>query len=686
MPNINEIERFIDAGDVDNFHRVMTLGYPFGNHPVSQMNYRCGSIIHNIYFSRDINQQTKRRMLQIVLDQRDRHGDVIVNVNWVHVNAGSAITVAADHGDADTVQQLLDARQGDGSPAVNLQAAGRHGHFWSPLTRALAKNKTAVVALFLDAREADGRPVFNFNDLLNALRGTHNNGIQDGYVFDNNATRYLFQYLRVRENIALHGGPEIEEVDRLLGQIVFGGRGFGDHEEHHELDILRVAPIRQVRPDQDFIPIARAAAAPREDEDRPFVEQGQNTHNTEVTVSINSSVIRLMTRYNVTSINTGATIEDIRRFIRDSNFEQEIKTHASTCLDSICCSTFNRVGSNLTLLQILVLTWTAASDRNAFVEGARGPLSDVDINDRRRILIRNLHAANTAYRYTENGRIVTRSACETGIYNKIVETLDAIHPDVTLITGRENVPAIASQRALAMLREKLIELRTIREQREILYVWDDASAPGSTKNVAEQFREEMIPVIDRLLSCEYETLLDPNERSGIAAAIEYAPKPVIHKNLQDLVTKINALEELDIGLQRELLQLKEKANIAFAISDKSFEVEYQELKLIFDAYNQKVNTISSYVKVFTFGIVGTATFGVICILSCGAVGIALWCIPGLNLFSIFVTAGVGLSVVSGVLAGGCGVIASIAHYRKGVFVQSIESNGDENSAIATPRV
>jgi hypothetical protein len=189
MPKIKDLKKAIDNGNLD---RVQQIVAQLDNSGIDINNIQEKTIIHYLLFA-ELNPDITRQILQIFLDLRDGQGRLVADLNKVHVNAGAPISLAIDRNYIHIVQQILDARNNDGSLACNILAAGGHGEFWSPLTRALFMGRLEITQFLVDARAANGLPIINHQGLLNALAGAHAKGATR--TTDNVATDWLRNYL-----------------------------------------------------------------------------------------------------------------------------------------------------------------------------------------------------------------------------------------------------------------------------------------------------------------------------------------------------------------------------------------------------------------------------------------------------------------------------------------------------------
>src|SRR3990167_8712459 len=388
-------------------------GVPSAN--VNQVRGNC-TAVHAILFTGHLP-VVKRQMVQLILYLRDNNGNVVADLNRVHPNAGAVLTAAIENNDVQLLQQILDVRNRDGALAVNVLAAGPHGGFWSPMTRALFRNRLEVVQWLVDARQPNGAPLFAPEDLRDALAGAHGTG---GVRPDNNnATRWMRQHLLAMGLTPPELQPNL--YDRALPQ----------------------------EPE-------RAAVA--------FANESQNTHRPVVLISVEASFNRLKNRYG-TKQNIQQALTFIRSHICQGDYSQGVKRLALRCLDRIEQKTEIRMFFDLTQDKALALVWQACNDRDTVVEGVTAPLSDSDIAHRMHTMVNHLVLAQTTYGPND-------PACFVGTFNKIAEILDRVHPDVIIVTGGANLMSIATERARVIVRDQLNQKKR-QKQRSILKNWGE---------------------------------------------------------------------------------------------------------------------------------------------------------------------------------------------------------------------
>jgi hypothetical protein len=167
-----------------------------------------------------------------------------------------------------------------------------------------------------------------------------------------------------------------------------------------------------------------------------FLGNAQNTHATEVTVSVNTSIARLQNRY--PHVDVACALREVKQLVDQLSNRDNQKRLIQECLNRIERDPTTRSPSNLTLTEVLALIWHALQDKTACFEGSGTEIDEDTIESRKKTLIDNLYKAQFGY---GNGNPL----CFVGTMNKIIETLDQLHPDVQIITGRQAVKPYCNQ-------------------------------------------------------------------------------------------------------------------------------------------------------------------------------------------------------------------------------------------------
>lgn len=479
---------------------------------------------HNARWNlRHDTQQTTRNLVQVILDLRNKAHDPCPDLNIHHVNAGTALVTAIDADDLYLIQQLLDTRMANGDPAVDIMASGKPGEFWSPLTRALFRDNLQVTQFLVDARNGDGSYVLDRNTLQASLDGAHCNG---GHrTVDNNTTRWLKNHLQ-----------NLPYVD---------------------------APRNQ---NNIAAPIANTTQTGNSQENQ-FAQNKQSTHTTAVSRSVEISVHELHNRYQ-NQLTPQKQLNELHTHITKYYSGKQLDAALAT-LKRVQNETSIRNNIELTASEVLSLVWLGVTDKKGcVVENQR--FNDIDIRARQRILIDNLiRIQNT---YGENSPM-----CFVGMLNKIVETLDNIHPDVTIAMGTHTILTVAIARTMVLF-SKYFREKNFFEQREILTSYDQDDTTTTAANI---FRTHIRTKIEKQLLNDFQTTLTKQQLDDILDNIKYINRPVTHTELDQLIQHIEAMQcnfALNKTAQVNFDALKRQAQNAYLPSNKSFEDEFQDLQ------------------------------------------------------------------------------------------------------------
>ena len=455
---------------------------------------------------------------------------------------------AISDGNLDRVQEILTDRDHQGIPRVDINNG--FGNAGTALLWALWCNpiNELIVQTLLDVRDNANNPISNIN----------------------------------------HQGPPNPAMIQTIRQL--GGLGARNVPAH-------VRRAQEERPQQQHlqpeIVVRQERRAPEQllngnqhqeqqrdttnQEAQRFINNTQNTHQPEVTVSVAASIKRLKTRYPEINI----LLQEIRIFLIQLPDSNTKKQYAINCLDRIERDpTEHALSGRTKLTQALALIWKGIHDTSSLVEGLE-ELTNQDIELRKSTLVDNLYRAQTEY-----------GTCFVGTLNKIIETLDRAHPDVTIVTGQSNILPTATERARIIVRDEL-KNKSPREQRQILKSWDDPD-PDNGETVATTFRKVMVESANSKLEEEFQQLLTKQKREEITGQFEYLPRPILHEKLDKLIKTINELPDDSDNPSRQaaILRLKEQANHAYDESDRTFQEEYELLSTSYNGFS----TLDQYVK------------------------------------------------------------------------------------------
>lgn len=609
-------------------------------------------------------EQAVSDMFQVILNIKDDQGKHVVDLNNISHSGHTLLTrLFADKFSPalrrNLLQQIIDAHTPTGDPAVNFNVTtpwmNREGN--SLLILALKANDMTCLSMLLDARNADGSKAIDVNELIKS-------GLLNITALDY-ATNYTRKTTFVRSDAAAGilraaGGKlkkelsdtevtqkQIERDQRLKAaeEIQIQSRKKLDHFARVELEQQR-ARIAEARAEE-----ARAAAAQRQQDDmQRFAGDAQSTHDPKVTTTVKSSLLALQKRYpntldkNYDALFTQANSAYIRnrltemlkplkgipaddplqvqKILIEECLEQIKKTHpenliretafqphlelmerivvlksirqyiaslpdinkykkgALKSLDFIEKEATTHSMTGFTLTQVLQLVWQGIFDKSAPPPEA-DTIDDKYVELRKESLLEKLHDAATTYGI---GDKASDQACFVGTLNKIVESLNHAHADVVIVTGG-SVSASAAESVTSIIREEF-KKKDLALQKEILATWDSFD----TESTAAKFRDEMIPVVRNKLKEMYGVLLSEEERRAMTAQGDTvkdekdnfyylaAPKP--HLKLAYLQEEINDAEipKNNADLKDALLALKKQAREIYTDQTRTFEQAYEVLK------------------------------------------------------------------------------------------------------------
>jgi len=180
-----------------------------------------------------------------------------------------------------------------------------------------------------------------------------------------------------------------------------------------------------------------------------FEAMTQSTHLASVHISVSNSIKQLRIRHKITDFNQN--YDDIERAILSADFKEPKEFYKQEALKSLRRIKKNSKWvdphSGLTLSEVTGLIWAATNDQNAY-GFSENPESDK--KDRINTFVEHLWRAHREYNIDESGGDDLKQsvpACLGGTFNKIVESLDRIHPDVTIIRSAAIANDLAAESA-----------------------------------------------------------------------------------------------------------------------------------------------------------------------------------------------------------------------------------------------
>jgi len=206
------------------------------------------------------------------------------------------------------------------------------------------------------------------------------------------------------------------------------------------------------------------------------LNKSQSTHTASIHKSVSESAKKLMLRYG--SLITGdalvATVKQISSWLRDdswSNYFQRLNFFSSgdalktrsaiRCLQRLTAIDYDFIdrGSNVSTKQLLALFWLAIHDN----ENRIGTLADAKLQ-----LIDALYEIQRGYNLSDTGLddgLADRFICVAGTFNKLLEKLHSLHPDVNIIFMTREVASFKFQQVVK--EEAMAYLSSLRTSADI---------------------------------------------------------------------------------------------------------------------------------------------------------------------------------------------------------------------------
>lgn len=531
-------------------------------------------------YGRQINQN----IIQALLDVRDNNNNPVININAVgsHGRTALALLLGAS-GNAITLterrqllQRMIDLRGARGELVVDL---GAHQGNLTLLEIALDLDDVNVMQILLDARIANGDHALDVNEINyrnTVLDCASSNGL---YYRRNNQ---IIQAIRAAGGLRFEEIPPEQQAlhDRYIRRnaqpILQATPIVLDPQARPE---QKVMPEQKERPEQKVIPEQKEQKEVQEQEAfATFVQDTQNTHSTEVNVTVTSSIKKLQQRY--TNLKIQHSLKEIDTFLTNVPSSHKHKKKATECFNRIQTTIGEHSYTQITLAHALALIWTGIKDKNEDAAPPGQKIDDNYVNLRKESLLEKLFEAETAY--------PNSNACFTGTFNKIVEALNHAHADVVVVTGKAAVKPAAQDSARDFMRAALLK-KTLREQKIILKEWADNDSKS-----AGGFRRSMVAVVHKNLEEIYGTLLTKADREEITNNFDYLPIPVVHDNLSRLEETIAALagEQKDPYVATMISKLKDQATHIYDDNELSFQQVYEALNEALNKFYQVYQKIT----------------------------------------------------------------------------------------------
>ena len=212
----------------------------------------------------------------------------------------------------------------------------------------------------------------------------------------------------------------------------------------------------------------------------PNINDGQSTHNASVHQAVSESATRLANRYKwmIDGAGLERVISMIQSYVGSLSDDSQKNKAAKRCVLRITAPdyTFTDPGSDITTRQLLALTFLAISDGDNQV----GSLEDA-----RAQFVEGLYEIQRGYNLSDAGVDQggqDQSICSAGTFNKLIETLQGIHPDcqirfITKGTASLKLPIVVREEAMRYLAP-LANPSTVEELREFTQLMSQVKEDG----------------------------------------------------------------------------------------------------------------------------------------------------------------------------------------------------------------
>ena len=235
------------------------------------------------------------------------------------------------------------------------------------------------------------------------------------------------------------------------------------------------------------------------------VNRQQSTHTASVHQTVSESAIRLFNRYGaqLDSTNLDLLIETIKNWVHELPNDSQINEAEKRCISRISQQSYTHIDpvSNVSTRQLIALSWLAIHDDSQRI----GTLEDAE-----KQFCAGLYEIQREYNLSETGVDLggeDLSACFGGTFNKLMEKLVNIHPDVDIkfitletavckmkIVIKEEVEQYLRKRANTLTLNSFLtftsQLKQL-EQDDIEIIWGDIQC-----NVATRIFEEFNSLFD----------------------------------------------------------------------------------------------------------------------------------------------------------------------------------------------
>ncbi len=250
-----------------------------------------------------------------------------------------------------------------------------------------------------------------------------------------------------------------------------------------------------------------------------FEAMTQSTHLSSVHKSVTQSVKRLQKRY--PGVNVAKALKEIKEHIGSGKFRDPERFYRQASHDSlkrIINADWEDPNTGLNLSKIAALVWNAVLDQAVYDE-KHGKSQDParDTQDRINIFLEYLWRAQREYNLSDDSvddMAPAREACFPGTFNKIVESLDDLHPDVRIVRSKEV--------ALKLAQEEVGDYYRDFPDQKALY---DAMTTEAPTQKQQELLNNLKTHVRQKLTEVFEQTLDEREVQEILGNLRYINLP-----------------------------------------------------------------------------------------------------------------------------------------------------------------
>ena len=239
------------------------------------------------------------------------------------------------------------------------------------------------------------------------------------------------------------------------------------------------------------------------------LNHAQSTHRASVHQSVSDSASKLFKRYSL--MIEGNRLQDTLQMIHDYIMhlpEGSIKnTAAKNAIERVIHLTFTDPGSNLTIPQLMALSFLAIHDKGKRIG---------DLSDAREQFVEALYEIQRGYNLSETGHDrggSDKPICIAGTFNKLIEKLEGIHSDVKVLyispaTASLKLPIVVRDEALDYLAS-IAQPQTFEGLRRFTHLIEQIRQDECVEAIWEHLKPKVVDQIFAEFGCLYTGKTDP---------------------------------------------------------------------------------------------------------------------------------------------------------------------------------